>query len=91
MYATVVEAAVRSSTAVEVSSQGLRKPAGEEYPSPLFLRMFHQAGVPITLASDGHAPEEAALGHDEVVAAARAAGYTTRLRFERRRRFEVPL
>jgi histidinol-phosphatase (PHP family) len=91
MYAQVVDAAARSNTAVEVSSQGLRKPVGEEYPSPRFLSMFREAGVPITLASDGHAPEEAAMGHDEVVAAARAAGYSTRLRFERRRRFEVPL
>jgi histidinol-phosphatase (PHP family) len=91
LYAQVIDAAVQSSTAVEVSSQGLRKPAAEEYPSPLLLSMFCDAGVPITLASDGHVPEEAALGHDEVVAAARAAGYSTRLRFERRRRFEVPL
>jgi histidinol-phosphatase (PHP family) len=91
LYRPVVEAAVASGTAVEVSSQGLRKPAGEVYPSPVFLRMFHEAGVPITLASDGHFPEEAAWGHAEVVAAAQAAGYTTHLRFDRRRRVEMPL
>ncbi len=90
-YAAVVSAAVESGTAVEVSSQGLRKPAKEVYPSPAFLEMFHDSGVPITLASDGHLPEEAGWGHDQVVGAARAAGYSTRLRFERRRRFEVPL
>ncbi len=90
-YSAVVSAAVRSGTAVEVSSQGLRNPAREVYPSPAFLAMFCDAGVPITLASDAHRPDDAGWGHAEVVAAARAAGYSARLRFERRRRFEVPL
>ena len=81
LYRAVVEAASGSGTAVEVSSQGLRKPVDEVYPAPSFLEMFNRAGVPITLASDGHAPDEAAWGHDEVVAAARRAGYTRSLRF----------
>ncbi len=91
LYASVVDAAVRSGTAVEVSSQGLRRPAAEVYPSPLFLKMFREAGVPVTLASDAHSPEEAGWGNQEVVAAARSAGYTSHLRFAGRRRIEVPL
>jgi histidinol-phosphatase (PHP family) len=84
LYRQVATAASDSGTAVEVSSQGLRKPAAEVYPSPLFLKMFHATGVPITLASDGHLAEEAGWGHREVVAAARAAGYTHQVRFIRR-------
>jgi histidinol-phosphatase (PHP family) len=90
-YETVVAAAASSGTAVEVSSQGLRKPVAEVYPSPVFLRMFHEAGVPITLASDGHVPQEAAWGHDAVVEAAREAGYGKRLRFRNRIAVSVPL
>ncbi|MGH8928646.1 MAG: histidinol-phosphatase [Acidimicrobiia bacterium] len=91
LYERVIRAALSSGTAVEVSSQGLRRPAREVYPSPTFLKMFHDAGIKITLASDGHRAEEAGWGHDEVVAAATAAGYDTQLRFEDRRPFEVPL
>lgn len=87
----VVAAAAASGTAVEVSSQGLRNPAEEVYPAPDFLGRFHEAGVPVTLASDAHYPDEAAWGHDRVVAAAREAGYTTRLRFDKRKADEVPL
>lgn len=83
-YQAVVAAAAASGTAVEVSSQGLRKPAAEVYPSPLFLEMFRAAGVPITLASDGHQPDDAGWGHDAVVSAARAAGYVERLQFRKR-------
>ena len=80
-YDAVVAAAAASGTAVEVSSQGLRYPAAEVYPAPDFLARFHAAGVPITLASDAHRAADAGFGHTEVVAAARAAGYSTRLRF----------
>lgn len=90
-YDEVVAAAAATRTAVEVSSQGLRKPAEEVYPSPEFLRRFREAGVGITLASDGHFPAEAGDGHAEVVAAARAAGYSTQLRFDRRVAYTVPL
>jgi histidinol-phosphatase (PHP family) len=91
LYLPVVEEAARTGTAVEVSSAGLRAAAGEVYPAPAFLSMFAAAGVPITLASDAHRPEECAVGRDEVVRAARAAGYTERLRFRRRRADTVPL
>lgn len=90
-YDRVVSAAAASGTCVEVSSQGLRKPAAEVYPSAAFLRRFFEAGVPITLASDGHVPSEAGLGRDEVMAAAIAAGYRTRVRFDRRARSYVAL
>ncbi len=91
LYEQVVQAAAASGTAVEVSSQGLARPSAEVYPAPAFLRMFHEAGVPITLASDAHVAAEAGWGHDEVVAAARAAGYSQMLRFRARRRELVPL
>lgn len=91
LYDRIVEAAVAGGTAIEVSSQGLRKPVAEVYPAPRLLERCRAAGVPITLASDGHAAEEAGDHHAEVVAAARAAGYTEYLRFDRRRRVPSPL
>ena len=91
LYRRVVEAAAKSGTAVEVSSQGLRFPIKEVYPGPTLLRMFQTAGVAITLASDAHRPSQAGWGHTEVVMAARAAGYRQRLRFRRRSRELVPL
>ena len=91
LYTEVVRAASASGTAVEVSSAGLRKPVTEIYPAPAFLRMFYEAGVPVTLASDAHAPGDAGWGHTEVVAAARAAGYEERLGFSLRASKHVPL
>lgn len=90
LYGQVVEAATAHRWAVEVSSQGLRNPAREVYPSPAFLQMFRGAGVSITLASDGHTAAEVGWGRREVVAAARQAGYRTHLSF-RGKPHPVPL
>lgn len=84
-YDRVASAAWRTGTAVEVSSQGLRYPAAEIYPSPAFLSRLADHEVAITLGSDGHTPDEAGWGHHQVVAAARDAGYASYLRFDGRR------
>ena len=60
--------------AVEVSTAGLRKPVGEIYPARAFLEMALDAGNPIALSSDAHAPEQLGFGYD-----ARAGGCSTRL------------
>ena len=91
LYRPVVAAAAGSGVAVEVSSGGLRRESAEIFPAPALLDLFAAAGVPITLASDGHAPDQAAWGHAEVVAAARAAGYTEYLRFAARSPRVTPL
>ncbi len=91
LYDGVAAAAAASGTAVEVNSNGLNSPAREVYPAPAFLKAFFEAGVPITLGSDAHSAEHAGRDLDEAVAAARAAGYATRLRFDQRAAVEVAL
>jgi histidinol-phosphatase (PHP family) len=91
LYESVVKAAVASTTAVEVSSAGLRQAPQEIYPAPQFLEMFNRAGVPITLASDAHRPEDTAWELGQVITAARTAGYTHYLHFDQKQRIYVPL
>jgi len=50
----LVEAAVTSGMAAELSSAGWRKPAAEAYPAPPLLARFAARGVPLTTASDAH-------------------------------------
>jgi len=80
-----VDAAAKSGVAVEVSSAGLRKPAGEVYTSPDLLSRLVARGVPIVLSSDAHAPAEVAWGRERVLEAARAAGAVEHVSFRRRR------
>jgi histidinol-phosphatase (PHP family) len=76
---------------LEVSSAGLHKPHGRLYPEPELLQAAHDAGVPITLASDAHAPQDVGRDIERAIDHARAAGYGTVTIFEGRRRRQEPL
>ncbi len=86
-----VAAIAETGVAVECSSAGLRKPVRELYPEPSLLARFRRAGVPVTLSSDAHAPEDVARDFPTAVAALRGAGYTTITRFRRREPRQVEL
>lgn len=85
-----VAAARAARVAVEVSSAGLRKTVGEEYPGPRLLAKLVATGVPLVFSSDSHAPAEVAWGREQVVAAAKAAGATEHVTFRNRRHTEHP-
>ena len=86
-----VAAARGAGVAIEVSSAGLRKTVGEEYPAPPLLRSLVTAGVPIVFSSDAHAPAEVAWGREKIEAAAHAAGVREHLSFRKRERRRHPL
>ena len=60
-YEPAVEAMLDAGVAMEVSTAGLRKPAGELYPAPALLEMAVDAGLPIALSSDAHVARPARL------------------------------
>ncbi len=91
LFARFIEATQRSGAAMELNTSGLRKECREIYPSPPIVRLAAQAGVPITFASDAHAPGEVGANFAEALALARDAGYTQSLRFTQRRREVIPL
>lgn len=90
-WRAVAEAAKGAGCCVEISTAGLHKPVGEIYPSLPFLRVFHEAGVPITLASDAHEPGHVGRDVEEAVRWAREAGYREVVLFEGRKQRREPL
>ena len=91
LFARFIEAVKASGAAMELNTSGLRKQCREIYPSPTIVRLAAAAGVPITFASDAHAPGEVGANFAEALALARGAGYAHTLRFTRRRREVIPL
>ncbi|HWL54487.1 MAG TPA: histidinol-phosphatase HisJ family protein [Chthoniobacteraceae bacterium] len=90
-YDPVIAALAETGTAFEINTAGLRKPVGEIYPAPQFLQLAREAGVPLLINSDAHAPEEVGAGFEVAAQAAVEAGFTELVRFEKRRRSTVPL
>ncbi len=85
-YEPTIAAASKSGAALEINTAGLRKPVAEMYPSLEFLRMARDAGVPIVISSDAHAPGEVGADFDKAIQLAREAGYTETAVFTGRER-----
>jgi histidinol-phosphatase (PHP family) len=73
-YDLAMDGIAETRPAIEVSTAGLRKPVGELYPALPFLEMCLEAGCPVALSSDAHAPDDLARGYDEAVAALERLG-----------------
>lgn len=81
----------RTGVALEVSTAGRYKPVCELYPDPGLLELARRRGIPVTLASDAHVPENVGRDLDLAVELARAAGYETVTVFDGRRGRQEPL
>ena len=90
-YDLAMDGIAESDVAIEVSTAGLRKPAGEIYPAAAFLDMCLEAGRPVTLSSDAHVPGDLAYRYDEALELLERAGVTELAVFERRERRLEPL
>jgi histidinol-phosphatase (PHP family) len=91
LHEETADAIEAAGVCVEVSSAGLHKPVGEPYPDPQLLEACQARGVPITLASDAHAPQNVGRDLDRAIDLARAAGYETLTVFDRRQRRQAPI
>jgi len=68
--------------AIEINTAGLRKPVAEMYPSLHCLKIYREAGVPLTFGSDAHDPLDVGKDFDKAVDLAKSAGYSEYLIFK---------
>ena len=90
-YDRAMDGIADSDIAVEVSTAGLRKPAGEIYPARPFLEMCLDAGRPVALSSDAHTPEQLGWEYERAVEWLDAAGVSELAVFEGRERRLEPI
>ncbi|MCM3593006.1 histidinol phosphate phosphatase domain-containing protein [Brevibacillus borstelensis] len=91
-YQRIAQLLRQHDTATEINT-GLfyRYPVKEMCPSPSFLRVLREQGVPITTSSDAHFPDHLGSFLPEARKALKAAGYTEIVTFEKRVRREAAL
>jgi histidinol-phosphatase (PHP family) len=90
-YEPAVEGIAESGIAVELSTAGLRKPAGELYPARAFLELCLQANVPVALSSDAHRPEDVGADYARALELLEQLGVDELCVFERRARRLAPI
>ena len=84
IYEDTVREIAAAGVCVEVSTAGLRVPAGEIYPHADFLKLCHKYKVPVTLGSDAHLPQQVGMDFREAFAVLKNAGYTKVVTFSGR-------
>jgi histidinol-phosphatase (PHP family) len=90
-YDLAMDGIAESGIAIEVSTAGLRKPAGEIYPAPELLALCVEAGSPIALSSDAHVPTDLGADYDRALELLKAHGVGELCVFERRERRLEPI
>jgi len=92
LYDDVAAALKKADVASEINT-GLvyRYPVKEMCPSPTLLSKLHEHGVPITLSSDSHYPDDIGTLLDDAVELAKRTGYREIVYFENRIRKTLPL
>ena len=90
-YEPAIEAIAEAGIAVEISTAGLRKPAGELYPARRFAELCVEAGVPFALSSDAHLPEQIGYAYDRAIGFLAEIGVERIAVFDGRKRRLEPL
>ncbi len=90
-YEPAVEAFAETGVAVEFSTAGWRKPAGEQYPALPFLEMLVDAGCPLALSSDAHVPDQLGYAYERAAELLESVGVGEIAVFENRTRRLEPI
>jgi histidinol-phosphatase (PHP family) len=91
LYEQMADAFQAAGVCAEVSTAGYRRALGEIYPDPELLAMLRERGVPVTLASDAHAPDGVGRRFDDAIRVLHRAGYRTITLFDGREPRQEPL
>lgn len=91
VYRECLERVARTGLAVELNTSGLRKPVREVYPAPGFLRRSRELGIPVTLGSDAHSPDEVGRDFNLALSLLEEAGYDSITVFRGRKGEQRPL
>lgn len=90
-YRSLLEAIDAAGMCYEVNTAGLRWPAREVYPEVAFVKLAAGIGVPVTLGSDAHKPDDVGRDFETSVKIIQDSGYTELAAFEGREMRMVPL
>ena len=85
-YGPAIEAIAAAGCAIEINTAGWHKPCAEAYPAAEFLKLACDAGIPLAISSDAHAPGEVARDFDRAIRLAMEAGWKETVLFEGRKR-----
>jgi len=91
MYKEITGLIKQHNLCLEVNTSGLRRPVKEIYPSEELLKICFNSGIPVTMGSDAHIPEDVARDFNIALALLKRIGYKKIATFSNRKRTLVNL
>ena len=76
---------------IEINSAGIRKPVGEVYPAWKIIEEMFRLGLPVTMGSDAHNPDQVAEDFAEITRSLWDIGYRKVVAFRGRKPYLLPL
>ena len=84
-----LQAIKNANMTLEINMAGYRKPIKEAYPSLELLQEAFKLNIPITFASDAHAPEQVSLYEKKIIQLAKDVGYKQCAIYRNRKRIMI--
>jgi len=91
IFVHTIESLKEGNVCVEVNTGGLRAPCNEIYPNKSFLKLCFEHGIPVSLGSDAHSPENVGEQFDKALTLLQEVGYTQIARLTKRKRELIDL
>lgn len=91
LYGEVAALILEEGMSLEVNTAGIRRGAGFVYPEEAFLQICIERGVPLTIGSDAHDPDDVGRDYNEAFRVLARLGATEIATYSRRRSMLRPL
>lgn len=91
LYEETLKVIKEADVVIELNTSGVDRPCGEFFPNKQILAMASKIGIPITLGSDAHRPDQVARHFETAIELLKSVGYTKITRFRNRQRGEISI
>jgi histidinol-phosphatase (PHP family) len=91
LYEETLKIIKEADLVLELNTSGLDRPCAEFFPNHKILELAYKHGVPITLGSDAHAPNQVGRHFNTAINLLKEVGYTKISRFRNRNRSEIEI
>ena len=91
LYEETLKVLKEADVVLELNTSGLDRPCGEFFPNKKILEMAAKIGIPITLGSDAHRPDQVARHFESAIELLKETGFTKISRFRNRQRGEISI
>ncbi|MFA9392270.1 MAG: histidinol-phosphatase HisJ family protein [Prolixibacteraceae bacterium] len=89
LYEQTLKVIKEADVVLELNTSGLDRPCKEFFPNKKILEMAAKLGIPITLGSDAHHPDQVARHYETAIQLLKETGFTKIVRFRNRLRSEI--